>query len=683
MNHFDTLYRALIDYRKNTLDDRECKTQRSAVITANNEEDIIEITRKNCIVEKDWIEAIENGLVFIEKAIKEERQFIRSNGEVIPIEKVKRTSKDSVEHLARHSNLFTREPEEGEDLVPDQLYTVERLSDFAVYENRFLYMLLCYLRDFIGMRYEKIVELTNTYKGNMVMNKAITESNRRITYAVKLEEERKNDDYLRAHNSAQAEIDRILTIYKAVTLYLATPLMVEVGKSPMLKPPIVRTNVLKMNRNFNEALRLYEFIAAYDRDGYEIKTDVKTVSPFVGTVADEIAETVELSLFLAYEHGLGIKDHFKANYEREEEKRRKEEQQKLAEQIKNIGRHLKESGLSLEEYILLLEKRIRGLEKEEEALATARITIDSLQAEIENFKEELQQSQNAVKELGEEIVRLNQKYVDDMAAAEEEHKERVRALTEEHERRIDELQSEYEASVQALNEAHEEQIQTLNEMHESDMESLRESLETETNTLREQLSRITEAKRKADEDYARNLTEAKKNYQSELKRLNDENLARAGELRAEITAGVRRLDALKDEYKALEEKKLLADGRLNALRAEHGLMGAADDFSTKEKTDELERQYRVFKKFFKAEWRKTRRKIWQEIFSKLKSGMNTDEIKAETAEEKPIEQPTATEQSEAKTEEIPQTNTVEETKPTKEKKIKEKEENANTDDWYV
>ena len=128
MNYLDTIYRALVDYRKNTLDQNDCKTQRAAIKAADAENDVIEVTRKNCIVENDWIEAIEEGLVFIEKAIKEERQFIRSEGEVIPIEKVKRVSKDSVEHLARHSNYFTREQKEGEDMIPDQLYTVERLT---------------------------------------------------------------------------------------------------------------------------------------------------------------------------------------------------------------------------------------------------------------------------------------------------------------------------------------------------------------------------------------------------------------------------------------------------------------------------------------------------------------------------------------------------------------------------
>ena len=96
MNYLDTLYRALVDYRKNTLTSNECKVQRNAVMTADSEKDEIEITRKNCTVEEDWIVAIERGLEFIEKAIKEERQFIRSNGEVVPIEKVKRVSKDSV-----------------------------------------------------------------------------------------------------------------------------------------------------------------------------------------------------------------------------------------------------------------------------------------------------------------------------------------------------------------------------------------------------------------------------------------------------------------------------------------------------------------------------------------------------------------------------------------------------------
>ena len=141
MNQSDAYYRGLLAYKKLTAEQRDCLRDSRAFTEAEGEERVT-VTRAVCIVDEAWIKAIEAGLIHIEKAIKEERQFIYSNGEVIPIEKVKHVSKDSVEHLARHSSLITRIPE-GPDLIPDQLYTVERLSDYAVYENRFLYMLLC------------------------------------------------------------------------------------------------------------------------------------------------------------------------------------------------------------------------------------------------------------------------------------------------------------------------------------------------------------------------------------------------------------------------------------------------------------------------------------------------------------------------------------------------------------
>ena len=76
MNQLDVLYRALTEYRKNTKDDRECIVQRNAISSANAQEDLVEIVRNTCHIEQDWIEAIEKGLEYVEKCIKEERQFV-------------------------------------------------------------------------------------------------------------------------------------------------------------------------------------------------------------------------------------------------------------------------------------------------------------------------------------------------------------------------------------------------------------------------------------------------------------------------------------------------------------------------------------------------------------------------------------------------------------------------------
>ena len=123
MKQLDLYYRALLAYREFTAKDRECAAIRKQTSQAGAKTDRLTVKRTVCTVDEEWVEAIERGLVFIEKAIKEERQFIRSNGEVIPIEKVKHVSKETLEHLAKHSSLITRY-EEGEDIIPDKLYTV-------------------------------------------------------------------------------------------------------------------------------------------------------------------------------------------------------------------------------------------------------------------------------------------------------------------------------------------------------------------------------------------------------------------------------------------------------------------------------------------------------------------------------------------------------------------------------
>ena len=220
MNELDVYYRALLGYRKQTAESDKCTSLRSAIAGASVDGDKITVKTATCTIDEDWVDAIEAGLVHVEKAIKMERQFIRSNGEVIPIEKVKHVSRESVEHLAKHSSLITRY-EEGEDIVPDKLYTVERLNDYAVYENRFLYMLLCYLRDFVTLRYNDILDLTNKYDATVEFDKNITNGRQTMSYTVSMHDVRRDDDYLKNHNPQKDIIDRIDLILKTILAFLA------------------------------------------------------------------------------------------------------------------------------------------------------------------------------------------------------------------------------------------------------------------------------------------------------------------------------------------------------------------------------------------------------------------------------------------------------------------------------
>ena len=304
MDSLDFYYRAFKDYRRETLKSNVCEKDRRAIAGANTEQDKLEATKYVVTIEEDWIKAIEDGLKFVEQAVAEERQFIRSNGEVVPIEKIRKISKDSVVHLAKHSDMITHLPEEeGDTIVPDQLYMVEKLSDYAVYENRFLYMMLCYIRNFIEYRLEKIDNLRRSYLGDMSVSKKITAKKRTLRIEMQVFEERSDNPYPIPDENCDKLVRRISDCREIINSLLNTDLMSQVAKSPMIKPPIVKTNVLKMNNNFKNALALYDYIASYKGDGFSYEEIKYNFAPYADWLAEEVAEAANHATFIAYKAG--------------------------------------------------------------------------------------------------------------------------------------------------------------------------------------------------------------------------------------------------------------------------------------------------------------------------------------------------------------------------------------------
>ena len=573
MNELDIYYRALLDFCRTTSAVRDCNSLTSAIASADAETDKIVVTRANCTVDDDWVLAIEEGLVHIEKAIKEERQFIQSNGEIVPIEKVKNVSKESVQHLAKHGNLITRVPDEGEDIVPDKLYTVERLNEYAVYENRFLYMLLCYLRDFVTIRYNDILDLTNRYEGALDINKTISVSKRNMEYTVSLREERRDDKYLRENNSAKDIIDRIDLILKTILAFLATPLMECTAKVAMLKPPITKTNVLKMDNNFKGAVRLYDFIIAYDKPGYEVKKEETKLSPFREDLAEELAQAGAIISFLTYEYGLGIKSELKERYNEEERRRKTEELRKKTEQLEAIGRKLKTSGMTAEEYILALEKHLR-------ALSADNNRIEPMRQEIEALKNlEIEQNKRITELLAE---------LEGMKEAAIEERKR-------HEEEIDNLKDAHEKELEERNLKYRDEIETHKQFHQRAMAEVRETHEAEMQQLKDRYNNQIDQLKAEKESECESLQARIKRAEESAKFANDA------------------LSAKNAEYDKLLERCLIAEALVKAMRAEKGAMSG--DFTDKANFDQLEKEYQAFTRFYNQAWSQAKKRIRKDILS--------------------------------------------------------------------
>ena len=357
MKDINLYYRAFTEYRKLTISNKSCSQLRKYIKLANSDKDKLVSIKFQCFIEEDWVKEIEEGLVYVEKAVREERQFIRTEGEVVPIEKVKKVGKASVAHLARHSNLITHLPEEGNDIIPDSVYMVEKLSDYAVYENRFLYMLLRYLQDFIALRLEKIRDKVTTYNAQLYINKMIKLHNRNIEFQLSMSDQILHDEYLYNDFKKLPLIDRIEICYHTVTSLLQTPVMEEVSKSPMIREPITKTNVLKMNPNFKVAVALYEYIAGYKKDGFEFKEIVNEVSPFTDVIGDEYAELVNITSYLTYKYGNDFVDKLKIDYELEQRAIAETERLQFEEKIAKLKKRIEDEGIGYEEYIVTVDNR--------------------------------------------------------------------------------------------------------------------------------------------------------------------------------------------------------------------------------------------------------------------------------------------------------------------------------------
>ena len=673
----DQYYRGLVAYTNATINEKDITKLNNVVKQTDLDNDVLETKRLVCTIDEDWVKNIEEGLVYVEKAVREERQFIRTEGEVVPIERAKHTSKTTVEHLARHSNFITHLPEkEGDDLVPDKLYIVEKESDYAVYENRFLYMMLTYLRDFIAIRLSKIRDMMTTYRARFAINKKIDMARRQINVKIDLSDQIKDDPILLEKYSSIKIIDRIEMQYHLVLALLATPLMEQVSKAPMIKPPITKTNTLKMNTNFKTSLALYDYISAYSTDGYSFEEEVVKLNPFNDETSEDYAKIVALNAFLTYKNSNGLSKELKNNYLDYEKELKEQEKQQRIEQLKRLKRHLNESGKTMEEYLVILEAQNRSLEKELSTLDSARKTIEELKLSLKEIEKEKKDLENECASIKDELEKKNAEiallkeakarelYILDLEHKKEiekiklSHLKEIEALNKKHEENIIALNLEHENSVKEIEAKHEAHIQEINQEHEQDKEN---AINVATKSLQDELSKVGDKHRRevdnlnSDITKYRDLSKEKdtkinqladdkkrliSDYEDKIYNLIKKHREDEADLNKEIKIHQDEIDRLEEEKDHLIKERQFVEAQLHAIRLEQGKTTDEYDYTSRERFEELEAQYKAFKQLFLKEWGKTKKRIRKEMFEKTDEELKAmDEAEKVSSDAKKEEKP--------------------------------------------
>lgn len=356
-----------------------------------------------CEINLDWIEVIEAGLDHIRNAINEQRQFISREGSVVPIEKARRVSKESTVHLAKHSELLSSFTDER--VTPEKIYVKENESNFFVYENKFLYMALCYLRDFVDIRYQNIVEADNTYNLHLHTDAAHTTKEKKIAFKLDYHETSADDAYKAVSEQNIPIIDRIQAIRFSVSSFLNTELMVELSKAPMLQPPVTPTNVLRMDHDFHEVYQLYTTIISYPDRGFTVHEKKLSLSPLPKNIAEDLGELLLLCSFLSHMHGSEAEEEYKAHIEKEAIEAQK---RALLDATARVDELRARIGTE-EDYITALEKHALSLEaRRDEWLQIAekneilRHTLTSAEKSYEALQSVYRDSQNTCAHLQKE-----------------------------------------------------------------------------------------------------------------------------------------------------------------------------------------------------------------------------------------------------------------------------------------
>ena len=579
MKSLDTLYEAYVNYKKLCITDIATSRFFQAYMNVKDKdsEDIVTIF-SICHIEQDWVDAIEKGLPFIEKAIKEERQFIRNDGEVLPIEKIRKTSKASIQDLAKHANYITHEaPEDAEtEVLPDKMLMIQKESDFAIYENRVLYAALVYLKDFVTSRLVTIKEATNTYLVKNHIKKLIDMGSRKIDIKLEFDEKRVNDPLLMERNTERDVIDRLDQILTGILALLKTPLMREVSKVEMVSRPIAKTNILKMNRNFRESLACFEYIANYQGEGFTIEHIEKSLIPYNKQMNEAYTENLILLSFLNYMFANNIQDQLKADYEEILKKREIQKENEILARLREFHATASEKEMTINEYLIMFEQGYRILEERNDQL------VEQVKEMEIAHKKELEKMQR-------------------------EHEEFVDNLKEQHENEINEIQQQNAAKIEQIKQDHAEEVAEIEREYEQEITEITNDSQNEIRRVKEESAQeISDARDAAAQD----IREAKAQAAKDLEDFKGQFKDHIAEMEAE-NAEIKAHDKeQKDRIAALETEllnKRIAQGESTEL-----------DFTSEDAFDKLEQLKADFDEFFDKAWKEAKKQIRKDTLKRSK-----------------------------------------------------------------
>lgn len=269
-------------------------------------------------IDLTWIEAIEEAIIPLDNIIRNPRRFIVQEEEIVNIELARKISPESIRHLAQHTNMIAKVEEDT--VTPNRILNIFKEESFETYENRFIYTLLINLQYFISKRLKAINDCVDGNNVTSILfkdNFSIGKENVKCTFEMTIDSPgfKMDGNLLDVDPEKLSKFQRIERIKKILYDFQNSPLIKTLSGCTLVRPPIMRTNVLQKNPDFKKAKALWDFIETYRDSGFNVEVTETNEIPCEEYLAD-LYSTMVLNYSL-------LKHYIGSEGEYEPQKRRK------------------------------------------------------------------------------------------------------------------------------------------------------------------------------------------------------------------------------------------------------------------------------------------------------------------------------------------------------------------------
>ena len=272
LSKYQKLHKKVIQEVKPLFQDKEGKELFEAL--SNGENSYLRFDRiESSAMDMTWIKRIEDVIPDLNEIVSNPKKTIQTLSEVVEVEKVKKTSRESVQHLASHTQFVKSIDEEG-NVTPSKILNVYNDDFFAIYENKFIATLVRRLFVFVEKRYQYIIHQATLrdvellyFKNRTNIDGSEIEIETRIRYSKPALDDAasKMKDFLR----------RIDDIRKYLRFFTLSEFMKILHRERDVRNPILQTNIIRKNPKYRNCYHLWQFINSYMESGLEVKVDEK------------------------------------------------------------------------------------------------------------------------------------------------------------------------------------------------------------------------------------------------------------------------------------------------------------------------------------------------------------------------------------------------------------------------